>query len=176
MSDGRAKNNRHSQRAKNPQTNVAYRCAASHQRPAIWKFAQENPANPLKLSCLLKMHQRSIDLPRLHAPILKQQNRSPPLQFPRSPQSCLYQRQATAQNTSFRFAANQRLSSQLQPPATVRFSHRGKQRLPVIPFLYAFPRVQPCSQHRPIKSNPCVTLPKIGLQRSQIAITQNNFW
>ena len=76
---------------------------------------------------------------------------------------------------ALRFAGIQTLSLEGDFPAAVCFLQRRKQSFLVVAFGRTRTCIQAGRQHRAVKSDPAKALPKINLQRGEIAEPQNNF-
>src|SRR5579859_604163 len=121
------------------------------------------------------MHERAINLPRLHAAILKEENGSGGIEGPGCAERGLNKIHAAAEDNSFGEAAENRLTLQIQFPRRCRAGNRRFERRLVIALWSVGTGVETGGDHGAIDTGPMKFLPEKNLQRGNVAVADDAF-
>ena len=83
MTDRRAPNNWKAEKLQYPLRYILH-CVGSGGTFALRKLSEHHAGNSSEFARLFQMHQRAINLPGLHAPVLKHENGTMRVEFPGS--------------------------------------------------------------------------------------------
>src|SRR5579862_1149975 len=81
VTNRRAPNNRKLEKLQNPLRHIPYRLC-SRRTFALGEFSEHHAGNSSEFARLFQMHERAINLPGLHAPVLKHENGTMRVEFP----------------------------------------------------------------------------------------------
>src|SRR5215470_17753034 len=100
------------------------------------------------------MHERAVDLPRLHTAIFEKKNAVRSIEFPRCAKSCFDERKAPAKDYSFGISPLHRSAVEIHIPLRGR-SEKGRfERRPIVAVGRARACIQTRCRHGAVKSDP----------------------